>query len=92
MKSEKMAEKMFEKLGYTKDKKSSDEFGLYYKKEYYVIAFYLKGGRYVHCYEWTDIDNGKSDSFTLSIEELLAIMQQCKELGWLDNTQIIKGR
>lgn len=72
-------EEMFKKLGYEKND------NIYYKGDYYIsfndynISKYLK---YKDPYlGWCEF------SIPITIDELRAINQKCKELGWLDEEE-----
>ena len=78
------ADKMFEELGYKKVKDSKlevvykDEETLLGDKFCITIAFY-KISKRVQTYD------EKNKSLAVTIPELKAINQKCKELGWLDD-------
>lgn len=68
------ADKMFEKLGY---KKADD----YDKKDISSVLCYYEGNAGDYIRFWQD----KSfDSVAINMEELKAIIEKCKELGWLN--------
>lgn len=85
---EKMADEMFEELGY---KKLEDKYNINYIKMYSFIngdrvreqIRFCKLDKYVHIENFnynTKIIFGKF----LDIKELQAINKKCQELGWLD--------
>ena len=69
------ADEMFEKLGYKKDFSNSDEVIEYYKydgeneDDLYVIRFYISSKRV-----W--------ENSSITMQELQAIYEKVKELGW----------
>lgn len=74
------AEKMFKELGYTK--RGFDDFIVYEKGDYIslnVIEFHLKNKIIQSYIEECELGNVISG---LTVDELKAINQQCKELGW----------
>ena len=75
------AEKMFKELGYTK--RSFDDFIVYEKGDYIslnVIEFHLKNKIIQSYIEECELGNVISG---LTVDELKAINQQCKELEWI---------
>ena len=75
------AEEMFKKLGYTK-RRAFDDFIVYEKGNYIrlnVIEFHLRT-EIVHSYVESAVGNLIKN---LTVDELKAINQQCKELGWI---------
>lgn len=73
------ADKMFEELGYEKDKNYSTDYKEKYKKDDdNVFYFYLKYKGLIKSGEW----DGMCDCIT--IDELQAINEKVKELGWLE--------
>lgn len=75
------AEKMFKELGYTK--RGFDDFIVYEKGDYIslnVIEFHLKNKIIQSYIEECELGNVISG---LTVDELKAINQQCKELGWI---------
>lgn len=76
------AEQMFKELGYTK-RRAYDDFIVYVKGNYIrlnVIEFHLRT-EIVHSY----IESAAGNSIkNLDLDELKAIIQQAKELGWLE--------
>lgn len=77
----KSAKEMFDKLNYFQSSEDFEEELVYNLKSndienYRYISFH-KNFKYIEVDDWTN-------NFQLSVEELQAINQQCKELGWLD--------
>lgn len=75
------AEQMFKELGYTK--RGFDDFIVYEKGDYIslnVIEFHLKNKIIQSYIEECELGNVISG---LTVDELKAINQQCKELGWI---------
>jgi hypothetical protein len=75
------AKEMFEKLNYFQSSEDFEDELVYNLQSedienYRYISFH-KIFKYIEVDDWTD-------NFQLSIQELKAINQQCKELGWLD--------
>lgn len=95
------AEQMFNCLGYTKTSKNDSEYIIYEKLETYFsdsddidtvrkstfkhyISFDLKYttvNASVQNHESYDGDNAKP----VNAMEMMAVVQQCKEIGWLDD-------
>ena len=80
------ADKMFEELGYKKITKNFYNYMEYTKKENkdtdLVISFDGQSKTFMCAiYPFNEI---KSRSLATNMEELQAINQKCKELGWLD--------
>lgn len=77
------AEQMFSKFGYDKYKIKE---GIHYQNSdilEYNIKF-LFDYKYVSC--WTfDYDVGTKSAMAIDMGSLKAIIQQCRELGWLEN-------
>jgi hypothetical protein len=75
------AKEMFEKLGYENDEVNEHSLGygklLNNRKKY--ITFNDSG----NCKWFTIIETDRNNP-TIDLEELKAINQQCRELGWLD--------
>lgn len=77
----KTAREMFKKLGY--EKQVYDDFIVYVKGNYimfHIIEFHLKNKIVQSHREDCEIGNVIK---SLTVDELKAINQQCKELGWL---------
>jgi hypothetical protein len=72
------AEKMFIKLGYEPFIKSDNEICYMEKEHRWYISFYLDD-KVVQCSE-NDFYN---TSIGISVEEIQAINEQIKELGWI---------
>lgn len=75
------AKEMFEKLNYFQSSEDFEDELVYNLQSedienYRYISFH-KIFKYIEVDDWTD-------NFQLSMQELKAIHQQCKELGWLD--------
>ena len=79
------AREMFEKLDYeqTKTKKFIKYTDKYFTSSWYHIMFDLEE-KLIECYISNDSPFSPNEPFSISIGELKAINQQCKELGWLD--------
>lgn len=77
----KSAREMFDKLNYFQSSEDFEEELVYNLKsddiENYRYILFHKNFKYIEVDDWTN-------NFQLSVEELQAINQQVKELGWLD--------
>ena len=88
------ADEMFEELGYRVSEEVSEQIdkygcGIQFKKEMAVTTRYIEFYYYhkqICIYEDQYIDDKviRHDSCLLNVQELQAINQKCKELGWLD--------
>lgn len=78
------ADKMFEELGYKKIRDNEKE--ILYKKDKvsqeYFIAFGFET-KTVMC-EYADEDYEMNGAFDFNMQELQAINEKCKELGWIE--------
>lgn len=63
------ADEMFDEMGY--EKIHDNKRRIVYKKYWSKIEFHIKN-------KWIEID------FKIDIQELQAINEKCRELGWLD--------
>lgn len=82
----KSACQLFEELGYELDERNPKE--ILYKMKWeisstYWISFDIEHKRF-NCFITSDSPFTPSESLKVSLEELKAINQQIKELGWLD--------
>ncbi len=80
------ADIMFEELGYSNENQMSDDIILYEKPDYSYneeqnIIFYLDDKSILkRQYNW---ENDKTYPSEISLQELQAINEKCKELRWL---------
>ena len=80
------AKEMFEELGY--EITFENEYTLTYTKKIFIsdehqIEFYKN----IQCFaskRWSDSPFEDAKPFELNMQELKAINQQCKELGWIE--------
>lgn len=76
------AEQMFNKRGYDKYKRKDGIHYLHSDILEYNIKFIFD---YKHVSCWTyDYDCGTKSAMAIDMGELKAVIQQCRELGWLD--------
>lgn len=83
----KSAKEMFEELGYELD--VFQHYQIEYKRHtfgyfYEAIMFSKEHKTFYKCY-WNDIIAGSVIGDNCDMNELKAINQQCKELGWLND-------
>ena len=74
------ADEMFNKLEYKKY--ISDDCEMY-MKDLFMITFIIPNKTFITEYKQGDYNFPKIRPFEISIEELQAINEKCKELGWL---------
>ena len=79
------ARKMFLKMGYYLQTEKLNNDDIAYRRSMFAIVFTC-GCREVLVCDWRDYidDNEKGVIHSTDLEELKAIHQQMKELGWLD--------
>lgn len=76
------ADKMFERLGY---KKYTSDDCIMYMKDLFMITFIISNKTFITEYKQGDYEFPKIRPFEIGVEELQAINEKCKELGWLDD-------
>ena len=76
------ADEMFKKLGY---KKWENEDCIMYMKDLFMITFILPNERFITEYKQGDYNFPKIRPFEISMQELQAINEKVKELGWISN-------
>ena len=74
------ADKMFEELEY---KKYTSDDCVMYMKDLFMITFIIPNKRFITEYKQGDYNFPKIRPFEISMQELQAINEKCKELGWL---------
>lgn len=80
----KTAREMFEELGYTfHDDSCFDELEFRKDVEPEIIISFDLSSKTVAVYDWGDYSDGFGTHY-MSMQELQAINQMCKELGWFD--------
>ena len=77
------AEQMFKELGYVRHKGKNIIRYQIFDVFTYNIDFSLEQ-KYVSCWTYDSFDGTKS-AFCIDMEKMKAIIQQCKDLGWLDD-------
>lgn len=78
----KIAKEMFEELGYKEKKDKSKTITYVLKNGYFYYIVFKINKKSV--YKSKSVP-GKEVSSSITIKELQAINQQCKELGWLED-------
>jgi len=80
------ADEMFEKLGYKKVTKNFYNYLEYTKKEneYTTLAISFEGNSKTAMASMYINGNKYSRSLAITMQELQAINEKCKELGWLE--------
>lgn len=73
------ADEMFKELGY---KKWENEDCIMYMKDLFMITFILPNERFITEYKQGDYNFPKIRPFEVSMQELQAINEKVKELGW----------
>ena len=73
------SDKMFEELGYTK---FTNESCIMYMKDLFMITFVLDNKTYITEYKQGDYNFPKICPFEVCMQELQAINEKVKELGW----------
>ena len=73
------ADKMFEELGY---KKYTSDDCIMYMKDLFMITFIIPNKRFITEYKRGDYNFPEIRAFEISIQELQAINEKVKELGW----------
>lgn len=73
------AKELFEKLGYSE---TISNYCIYHQNKNKEINIWLKA-KTIECFEYMNEDE-KFIPIDITLEELQAINQQCRELGWLD--------
>lgn len=76
------ADGMFEELGY---KKFTSDDCILFMKDLFQITFIIPNKRFITEYKQGDYNFPKIRPFEIGIEELQAINEKVKELGWEDN-------
>lgn len=75
------ADKMFEELGY---KKYTSDDCIMYMKDLFMITFIIPNKRFITEYKQGDYNFPKIRPFEISMQELQAINEKCKELKWIE--------
>ena len=75
------ADEMFEKLGY---KKYISDDCIMYMKDLFMITFIILNKSFITEYKQGDYNFPDIKPFEIGIDELQAINQKCKELGWIE--------
>lgn len=75
------ADRIFEKLGY---KKYTSDDCIMYMKDLFMITFIIPNERFITEYKQGDYNFPKIRPFEVSMQELQAINEKCKELGWIE--------
>lgn len=73
------ADEMFLKLGY---KKYTSDDCIMYMKDLFMITFIIPNKRFITEYKQGDYNFPKIRPFEVSMQELQAINEKVKELGW----------
>lgn len=76
------ADEMFEELGY---KKFTSDDCILFMKDLFQITFIIPNESFITEYKQGDYNFPKIRPFEIGIEELKAINEKVKELGWEDN-------
>lgn len=75
------ADEMFKKLEY---KKYTSDDCIMYMKDLFMITFIIPNKRFITEYKQGDFNFPKIRPFEISMQELQAINEKCKELGWIE--------